>query len=75
VIGWLLEDDRDPYANAETARGLDLVLPARAARRSALLQEVALVLPALAPPGPGGEPLGERLVALAALLRAAAEAG
>lgn len=50
VIGWLLEDDRDAYANAATALGLDIVVPARAARRSALLQDRALVLPALAPP-------------------------
>lgn len=50
VIGWLVEDDRDPYANAEAARGLDFVVPARAARRGALLQERALVLEALSPP-------------------------
>jgi len=50
VVGWLVEDDRDPAANQDIARGLDVVVPARAARRSALLQEAALVLPALAPP-------------------------
>jgi hypothetical protein len=50
VVGWLVEDDRDPYANHASARGLDLVVPARAARRSVLLQEASLVLPALAPP-------------------------
>lgn len=50
VIGWLVEDDRDPYANAATARGLDVVIPARAGRRAAVLQEVSLVLDALAPP-------------------------
>ncbi|WP_137128377.1 glycosyltransferase family 2 protein [Roseomonas sp. HF4] len=75
VIGWLLEDDRDPYANAATAVGLDLVLPARAARRSALLQEAAPVLPALAPPGPGGAGLGAGLTALLGLLRAEAARG
>ncbi|CAH0310619.1 glycosyltransferase family 2 protein [Roseomonas sp. CECT 9278] len=51
VVGWLVEDDRDPAANQDIARALDVVVPARAAHRSALLQEVALVLPALAPPG------------------------
>jgi hypothetical protein len=50
VVGWLIEDDRDPAANQDIARGLDVVVPARAARRSALLQEAALVLPALTPP-------------------------
>ena len=53
LVGWLLEDDRDLAANQDIARGLDLMVPARAARRSALLQEAALVLPALAPPGSG----------------------
>lgn len=50
VVGWLVEDDGDAYANAATARGVDIVVPARAARRSALLQDRALVLDALAPP-------------------------
>ncbi|NMJ39723.1 glycosyltransferase [Roseomonas sp. JC162] len=50
VVGWLIEDDRDAYANAATARGLDIVVPSRAARRSALLQDRAIVLPALTPP-------------------------
>jgi len=72
VLGWLLEDDRDPYANAAIAAGLDLVLPARAERRSALLQDAAAVLPAIAPPGPGGAGLGAALAALVGLLRAEA---
>jgi Flp pilus assembly protein TadD len=51
VVGWLVEDDRDPAANQDIARAIDIVVPARAGRRSALLQEFALVLPALPPPG------------------------
>jgi hypothetical protein len=51
VVGWLVEDDRDPAANQDIARAIDIVVPARVGRRSALLQEHALVLPALAPPG------------------------
>lgn len=50
VIGWMIEDDRDPAANHDILPALDVVLPARAARRSTLLQDHALVLPALAPP-------------------------
>ncbi|MBR0682391.1 glycosyltransferase [Roseomonas eburnea] len=50
VVGWLTEDDRDPYANAAMARGLDVVIPARPGRREVLLQEVSLVLDALPPP-------------------------
>ena len=50
VVGWLIEDDRDPAANQDIARVLDVVVPSRQARRSALLQDAALVLPALAPP-------------------------
>ncbi len=50
VIGWLVEDDRDPAANQDIARAVDIVVPTRARRRSALLQQHALVLPALAPP-------------------------
>ncbi|MBR0674151.1 glycosyltransferase family 2 protein, partial [Neoroseomonas soli] len=65
VIGWLAEDDRDPYANAATARGLDVVIPARAARRGALLQEASLVLEALSPPC-GLVPVAEAGAALAA---------
>ena len=50
AIGWLIEDDRDAYANAAMARGLDIVIPSRPARRGVLLQEASLVLDAVAPP-------------------------
>lgn len=50
ILGWLIEDDRDPYANAATVRALDVVIPARASRRSAVLPAPGLVMPALAPP-------------------------
>jgi tetratricopeptide (TPR) repeat protein len=70
VVGWMLEDDRDPTANLDIVRALDLVVPARAARRSALLQQAALVLPAIAPPGDAG--MAAALAALVALLREAA---
>lgn len=56
VVGWLLEDDRDAEANQDIARALDLVVPRHAARRGALLQEAALVLPALPPPLAGEAP-------------------
>jgi hypothetical protein len=54
---------------------MDIVVPAHAARRSALLQESALVLPALAAPDGGdAEPaLAERLQDLVAALRRAAQ--
>jgi hypothetical protein len=75
LAGWLLQDDRDAAANQDIARGMDIVVPAHAARRSALLQESALVLPALAAPDGGeAEPaLAERLRALVAALRRAAQ--
>ena len=71
VIGWLLDDDRDAYANAATARGLDVVVPARAERRAVLLQDRALVLPAVAPAGG----LAAGLADLLGLLRAEAGLG
>jgi tetratricopeptide (TPR) repeat protein len=75
LVGWLMQDDRDPAANQDIARGMDIVVPSRAARRSALLQEAALVLPALPAPGTGdaAPPLAERLQALVAALRRAAQ--
>lgn len=74
VIGWLVEDDRDAYANAAMARGLDLVVPARAERRSALLQDRALVVAALAPPA-APDALPGALAELIGMLRAEAGLG
>ncbi len=75
LAGWLLEDDRDTTANQAIARGMDLVVPSRAAWRSAMLQDSALVLPALEAPGlpRPGQPLSARLLALLAALRQAAQ--
>jgi GT2 family glycosyltransferase len=50
TIGWFLEDHLDAASNAAMARALDIVVPARAARRGALLQQSAIVTEAIAPP-------------------------
>ncbi|BDG72067.1 glycosyltransferase [Roseomonas fluvialis] len=70
LVGWMLEDDRDAAAHHDMLRAIDVAVPARAARRSALLQEAALVLPAIAPPG--RDDLAPALLALVAALRSAA---
>ncbi len=78
VIGWMVEDDRDPAANHDILPAMDVALPARATRRAVLLQDHALVLPALAPPcgllAPGQDPaeavaIDARGQAVLALLR------
>lgn len=74
LIGWLVEDDRDAYANAATACGVDIVVPARAARRSALLQDRSIVLSAV-PPGASAADLAAALATLLRLLRAEAGLG
>ncbi len=50
VVGWFLGDDGDAASNAAMALAPDIVVPARAARRGVLLQDVALVTEAMAPP-------------------------
>lgn len=49
VIAWMVEDGRDPYAQASAAASFDVVVPATAAGREMLLQEAAPVLDPVAP--------------------------
>lgn len=70
ILGWMVEDGRDAYAQAAAARGLDAVVPASVAGRAALLQDTVPVLPPVDP----AQGLAAALVAIVAALQAAAAA-